>query len=136
MRRWEYIALARSAAGRPFPFPLGAQHFAMPVIGILSSGSGESDKSRLTAFREGLTASGYTARNNRVPFCGRLLRSPSVIRDRSRGSQGGCVETGVPATTAVKAATTKNLLFFTGNDPVRLALVASLNRPGGNITVS
>src|SRR6516225_2741877 len=109
MRRWEYIALARSAAGRPFPFPLGAQHFAMPVIGILSSGSCESDKSRLTAFREGLTASGYQHVIIEYRFAdGYYDRLQSFATDLvDRKVDVLITVTGVPATTAAKATTTK-----------------------------
>jgi putative tryptophan/tyrosine transport system substrate-binding protein len=105
VRRREFITLLGGAAAA-WPLAARGQQPAMPVIGYLSLGSRESDSYRLTGLRQGLNETGY------------LIITP-----------------GLASTLPAKAATNNiPILFVVGADPVRIGLVASLNRPGGNLT--
>jgi len=138
MRRREFIILAFCAAMRPVA--VLAQHSAAPVIGFLHSANRESYAPMTTAFRQGLRETGYVEGENVVIEYrwadGRLERLPELAADlvRRRVSvifTGG----GSDPPLAVKAATTTiPILFANGTDPIEAGLVASLNRPGGNIT--
>ena len=136
-RRELLAALAGAAA---WPLAARAQQQGTPIIGILSSGSLESDTPRLTAFRQGLNQTGYVeGRNVAIEYRGMqghydLL--PAFVADFVRRPVAVIFAAGTtPGALAAKAATaTIPIVFSTGVDPIDSGLVASLNRPGGNIT--
>jgi putative ABC transport system substrate-binding protein len=109
------------------------------VVGYLNFGSPESDASRLTGLRRGLNQSGYVEGRNLVieyRWAGNQVdRLPALAADLVKLRVAVIVSPGVASTLAAKAATTSiPIVFGISNDPVRLGLVASLNRPGGNLT--
>jgi len=138
MRRREFIVGLGSAAA--WPAVARAQQGAVPVIGYLSTGSPESDASNRTAFRQGLSELGYVeGRNVAIEYRGMeghydLL--PQFIADFIRRPVALIFASGnATAAQAVKAATsTIPIVFNVGTDPVQSGLVASFNRPGGNVT--
>jgi putative tryptophan/tyrosine transport system substrate-binding protein len=138
MRRREFIVGLGSAAA--WSLAAGAQQPAVPVIGYLSSGSPESDASRLSAFRQSLKEFGYVeGRNVEIEYRGMeghydLL--PQFVADFVRRPVALIFVSGnTPAVQAAKAATsTIPIVFNVGTDPVQSGLVASFNRPGGNVT--
>ena len=136
MRRREFISLVGGAAA----WPLAARAQPVPVIGLLATTAPETNAIRLRAFREGLRSVGYVEGQN-VKFeyrwaeahTGRLPELAGVlVRDRVAVL---VTAGGTASALAAKAATGEiPIVFGIGTNPVELGLVASLNRPGGNVT--
>jgi len=138
MKRREFMSLLGGVAAWPLT-ARAQQAAALPVIGYLNNGSPESDASRLTGLRRGLNETGYVEGRNVVieyRWAGNQAnRLPALAADLVRLRVAVLVAAGPPSTFAAKAATTSiPIVFSVAADPVQLGLVASLNRPGGNLT--
>jgi putative ABC transport system substrate-binding protein len=137
MRRRDFVTLLGGAAAT---WSLTARAAAdVPVIGLLSVGSLEADAKRMKGVRRGLTEIGYVeGQNVAIEYRGAQYQYdqlPTLARDLINRQVSVIVTVGTSAVLAAKAATdTIPIVFGIGADPVRLRVVTSLNRPGGNIT--
>ena len=137
MRRRDFIKFFGSTA--LWPLSARAQQPTMPVIGYLSLGSRESDFYRLTGLRQGLNETGYVeGRNLTVEHRwaeNQIDRLPALAAQLVQMRVAVIVTPGLVSTLPAKAATDNiPILFAVAADPVPVGLVASLNRPGGNLT--
>jgi putative ABC transport system substrate-binding protein len=138
MRRREFVALLGAIAAA---LPLGAiAQPSIPLIGFISNGSKKSYERLVAVFRAGLAGAGYEeGRNVAIEYRwaeGENGRLPDLVQDLVRSRVVIIVATGgTPTVLATKEASARlPVVFAIGADPVKLGLVASLNRPGGNMT--
>jgi putative ABC transport system substrate-binding protein len=140
MKRRTFTALIGGGSAAACPFAVRAQQSAAPVIAFLDSQiAGGFLELLLPPFRQGLKETGYTEGEN-VTFEYRWAKNEldqlaSLAKELARRRVSVIVATGPPAALAAKAATTTiPILFGVGDDPVKMGLVPSLARPGGNLT--
>ena len=136
MTRREFISLLGGGAVA-WPLAARAQQPAMPVVGFLRGGTVDDVPHRLAVFRQGLKEAGFVGGQNvaiELHSTDLYDRLPALVADLIR-RRVAVIVANYPAAIAAKTATTTvPIVFVTGADPVRDGLVASLNRPGGNVT--
>jgi putative ABC transport system substrate-binding protein len=136
--RREFVALLGGAAVA-WPLAANAEQTIIPVVGMLSGASAAAATAFLPGFHEGLRADGYIEGQNVTIAAqwadGHYDRLPALAAELVRRPVAIILASGLPSVFAAKAATsTVPIAFVSAGDPVQLGIVASLNRPGGNIT--
>jgi putative tryptophan/tyrosine transport system substrate-binding protein len=140
MRRRQFIAGLGSAAALALrPLAARAQQPAVPVVVYFSGRSADLDGPFVLAFRQGLSEGGYVEGRNVLVeqhwLAGQYDRAPALMADLVRRRVAVIAALGAPSALAAKAATTTiPIIFEAGVDPVEMGLIASLSRPGSNIT--
>jgi putative tryptophan/tyrosine transport system substrate-binding protein len=138
VRRRDFIKVVAGSTA-VWPLAARAQQPAMPVIGFLNGASPQGYRQQVSAFVKGLGESGYVeGRNVAIEYRwaeGKFDRLPALAAELVHSRVAVIAATTTPAAIAARAATTTiPIVFEMGGDPVRLGLVAGLDRPGGNVT--